>query len=160
MDAAALALFAYMVLSLAWTLDWRQGLYSLVNAGALLCVFLWVRHTRHEHVALLPGAACVSLFVAFLAQQVAPWDFGGHGNRTFQAELMLCVLALGLSVRNIGARMAVAFCGLPIVAYLALENDAKVEWFVLLCLAPVFAWRTIRYLRHTTSPSLPVSNSG
>ena len=151
-DAAALALYAYIALSLAWTPDWRQGVYSLINVTAIFVVAMWVRHARESLMAMLPGAAVFGLFVAFIGQQVAPWDFGGHGNRNFQAELMVVVMALGLACVNAGARMAAVMCSLPAIAYLVLENDSKVEWFVVLFLLPVVAWRTFRYLRATASP--------
>ena len=130
LDAAVFSLLAYMGLSLSWSWDWMEGLYQLVNASALAIVFLWVRHTKWEHVSLLPGFACLALAVSFIAQLKFPEDMGGHGNRNFQTEIMLSLIALSIAVRNNGARHAVIFCSVPVLAYLLIENESKIEWAV------------------------------
>lgn len=132
-DRGAVGLYAYACLSLLWSGDWRQGLYQCVNAGSLLVVFVWVRHSCH--VKHLPTAAYVLLWIALFGQLADPDGWGGHGNRNFQAEAMLAFSALALCVVSEGARAAVLMT-LPLpLGYLLIQNPSRMTHYVLSVLA-------------------------
>ena len=120
-----------MALSLLWSYDWRQGLYQLTNAAALLAVFLWVRRFPR----FVPEAACVAVCLALILQYLYPLDYGGHGNRNFQTEVLLIGLALCRPIPG----LILAF---PVFGYLWF-NESKIEWFALLCVVLFYLLRAV-----------------
>jgi hypothetical protein len=152
-DAAALSLFAYAALSVSWSGDWRLGIYQSVNAGALLAVFLWLRHAPVSHVKHLPEAGLAIIVVTLIAQYLWPWDYGGHGNRNFQTEVLLIALLLGAASQSRWGKIGTAVLAVPVAGYLAFVNESKVEWFVLFGLGAWSIFLGCRYLLRRSSSS-------
>ena len=139
-DLLALSVLGYMALSLLWSKDALQGQFQLTNAAALCAVFMWVR----RYPEYIPEAALVALVGALGLQAWNAADWGGFGNRNFQTEAMLLLLAIGSQTRFFPAFVLLfAVTGF----YLAWMNPSKIEWFVLCVLGVVYAVRLYR-VRH------------
>ncbi len=136
LDWWALALFFYMCLSLLWSFDPGAGAYEMTNAGTLLIIFLWARHAPKAHLAYVPEGLIIAVGFALFLQWLWPHDTGGHGNTTFQSEVLLVALYLSwlaTDIRQTSTWLYVVLAPPVFMAtmiYLVAFNVSKVEWFV------------------------------
>lgn len=139
-DCLALSLLAWMAISLSWSLDWRQGLFQLINAAALCAVFMWVR--RHpQYIGL---AAIIALAASLVLQFFNPEDWGGHGNRNFQTEALILLMALGLHERGPFGRLCLLALSIATLWYLIASNPSKIEFVVMVALVGWYGINRIR----------------
>lgn len=133
-DGLAFALLGWCALSLWWSADWRQGVVELTNGAALLCVFLWVRRFPDW----IPEGALIAVILALALQYAYPDDWGGHGNRNFQTEMMILALCVAWQSKRTWAAVLCLFT-LPAVSwFLAFSNPSKIEYFAV---AALIAWQ-------------------
>lgn len=123
-DLSAFLVWLYAGLSLLWSGDWREGVYEYANMTALFVVFLTVR--RGFLVGRLGEAALLCVVVALIDQLIWPMDWGGFGNRNFQAEAMILALALSWSAKWLRPVWCVV-C-IATMVYLAGWNPSR-EWY-------------------------------
>lgn len=128
-----LACLAYYVLSLSWSLDWREGVNSLVKIAPFVVLFLVL--SRSEKVfEYLPHAACLSVFGALVLATIPIIGeiHGGFGNRNFLAEFLVISLPFviaGFSTKylNIFAFITALWAGW----FLAFKTTSNIPGFTL-----------------------------
>lgn len=128
-DWTAISLLLYLVVSWGWSSDRLATLHSLPNATALLVIFMWIRRNPQW----VGEAATLAVLITLCLQYFFPWDYGGHGNRNFQSEVMIIGLCLGCRWKWLWWPTAIA-----VAVYLFAFNPGKIEYFAALALGVWF----------------------
>lgn len=127
----ALGLLAWVVVSLLWSSDPRQGVHQLLNTLPLVGVFFVAPYiARAIPLAVLAAVAGSLLLVAVLPEQI----FGGHGNENFITGFLLLAAPLALLAWRGSwseARLTVLVVLLAAAVYLVAVNPSRQEYFVV-----------------------------
>lgn len=145
-DLMALVLLSWAALSLSWSSDWRQGVLELTNCIALCAVFMYVRRNPDG----IQEAALVAVFLAVFLHALAPEDWGGHGNRNFQTEMIVLALCISFARKH----LMVWLLAFGAAAWLLLlENPSKAEFVAVagILLWKLYDWRNAPKLNHVAA---------
>lgn len=129
LDLALGATFAWASLSIAWSTDWRGGLYALAHIICFLAIFWAARYSPRDIVdKVVPAAVTISIAIILAMLAYGPAQlWGGFGNANFAAEYLMIaapfaawlawkqkrfVMALPAAVVLLGAAY-VLFAGYP-----------------------------------------------
>ncbi len=122
LDWVCLGFVGYAILSLSWSLDWREGIMSLNALVILMGLFILLRHVEFQHLVPWCAAICI-LFSAVQPRET----FGGMRNENFQAEF-LCLL---IPLCFVGRRIIPALVSLVAVVVLIFFNPSDAKWMGL-----------------------------
>ncbi len=152
-DLALGAAFAWAALSIAWSPDWRGGLYSLINIAVILAVYMAAKHlpiTRTVTIAVTISVFIVSgIALAGVFALASPLLRGGFGNANFLAEYLMLAspFVAWLVVQRSGSRDSWLYLGVlaAVVYIMFFTTGSRMPYIGLLGVGVVAGWRYRRW---------------
>src|SRR3990167_7344307 len=123
LESAVLAFLGYAVLSLAWSLDWREGIISLHILFVLAGLFVIVRRIDRDWLSdAVPWGAGIAIVLT-----LPLGNFGMMGNENFYAEYLSILIPLTV-VRVKPFPVLAGLSGIVALAF----NGSDTRWMALL----------------------------